>query len=108
MTTQTSSHLRSSSRMSNTGYHQNGQPTWWARVGSGSDAQWIEIPWTRGDRHLDCVVDLPVGTVVHIGAGKGSRKTIRETVTTTAIESAPEAEQVAPHTTPAVDWSTVD
>ena len=28
---------------------------------------------------------MPPGTVVHIGAGKGARKTIRETVTTTAL-----------------------
>jgi len=77
--------LKSSGRMSNTGYHQNGKPTWWARVGSGKDVAFLRVPWTRGDERLDCVVDVPPGTTVHIGAGKGSHKTIRETVVTTEI-----------------------
>lgn len=80
------SRLKTRDRMSNTGYHRNGKPTWWARVGSGDDATFVRIPWTRGDDYLDCVVDLPPGTTVFCGAGKGSRKTVRETVVTTAVE----------------------
>ena len=72
--------------MSNTGYHQNGKPTWWARVGQGDDACFVTIPYTRGDQPLECEVELEPGTVVHIGAGKGSHKTIRLTVTTTPVE----------------------
>jgi hypothetical protein len=82
--------------MSNTGYHQNGQPNWWARVGSGADARFLEIPRTRGDSRLCVMVDVPPGTVVHIGAGKGTYKTIRETVRTEpAVDDAPK--DVAPN-----------
>ena len=66
--------------MSNTSYHQNGKPCWWARVGSGDSARFLSIPRVRGDEHLDCEVDVPPGTTVYIGAGKGTHKTIRETV----------------------------
>lgn len=76
------SRIRTSNRMSNTGYHQNGKPNWWARIGNGDNAQWVSIPRVRGDDILDCLVDLPVGTTVFCGAGKGSYKTIRETVVT--------------------------
>ena len=83
----TQSKIRTRNAMSNTGYHQNGKPTWWARVGSGDAAEFVKIPWTRGDSKLECIVGLPVGTTVYCGAGKGERKTIRETVVTVAIES---------------------
>jgi hypothetical protein len=73
--------------MSNTGYHVNGKPCWWARVGSGDGARFLTIPRVRGDQMLSCVVDVEPGTVVSIGAGKGSHKTIRETVITTEIET---------------------
>lgn len=79
----TQSRLTTTSRMSNTGYHSNGKPTWWARVGS----DFIKVAYTRGDAILDCVVDLPPGTEVHCGAGKGTHKTVRQTVVTVAIES---------------------
>lgn len=81
-----SSRIRTTNCMSNTGYHQNGKPTWWARIGNGDSAQWVSIPRVRGDRILDCVVDLPVGTTVHCGAGRGHYKTVRETVVTIAVE----------------------
>lgn len=66
--------------MSNTGYHANGKPNWWARIGQGVDAEFVKIPAIRGDQKLDVEVDLPIGTVVNVGAGKGKYKTIRETV----------------------------
>jgi hypothetical protein len=81
------SRLQSTDRMSNTGYHANGKPSWWARIGTGDDARFLQIPSVRGDRQLDCVVDVPSGTEVHIGAGRGSHKTIRQTVTTTEVAS---------------------
>lgn len=73
-------------RMSNAGYHANGKPVWWARVGQGDNARFLEIPHIRGDQSLECVVDVEPGTTVHIGAGKGTHKTIRLTVTTTPSE----------------------
>lgn len=81
----TRSKIQSTERMSNTGYHANGKPNWWARLGTGESARFVTLPVVRGDRTLECVVDLPPGTVVHIGAGKGLHKTVRETVTTTAV-----------------------
>jgi hypothetical protein len=80
------SRILSSDRMSNSGYHANGKPNWWVRVGKGDSASFIEIDAVRGDQKLDVEVDLPVGTTVYIGAGKGTNKTIRETVETTMIE----------------------
>ncbi len=77
--------LKSNGRMSNTGYHANGKPNWWARIGSGDSARFLQIPRVRGDNHLECEVDVPSGTTVYIGVGKGSHKTIRETVTTEVI-----------------------
>lgn len=71
--------------MSNTGYHANGKPNWWARIGSGVSATFVEIERVRGDRKLDVIVELPPGTVVSIGAGRGSHRAIRETVTTVAV-----------------------
>jgi hypothetical protein len=79
-----SSKLRSTTSMSNTGFHANGKPNWWARTGQGTDAQFLTIPRVRGDQNLDCTVDVPPGTTVFIGAGKGSHKTVRQTVVTTA------------------------
>jgi hypothetical protein len=74
--------IRSTVRMSNTGYHQNGNPNWWARVGTGTNAKFLEISPTRGDEFLHVEVDVPAGTTVFIGAGKGAYKTVRETVKT--------------------------
>lgn len=82
------SRIITSACMSNTGFHANGKPNWWARVGSGASTRFLEIPTVRGDKILDCVVDLPPGTEVHCGAGKGSHKTVRETVVTEALEAA--------------------
>jgi hypothetical protein len=76
------SRLTTTDRMSNTGYHQNGKPTWWARVGTGDNAKFLQIPRVRGDSILDVEVDVPAGTKVFCGAGRGSHKTVRETVVT--------------------------
>lgn len=75
--------LRTTARMSNTGYHANGKPNWWARVGAGESARFLQIPRVRGDQILECEVDVPPGTTVCCGAGKGHYKTVRETVVTT-------------------------
>lgn len=80
-----SSRIVSSVRMSNTGYHQNGKPNWWAYIGKGDNVQWVEIPKVRGDQYLHYEVDLQPGTTVYIGAGKGNYKTVRETIKTEAI-----------------------
>ena len=77
-----SSHLVTTSRMSNTGFHANGKPNWWARIGSGDSARFLSIPRVRGDEVLDVVVDVEPGTEVFCGAGKGTFKTVRCTVVT--------------------------
>lgn len=84
------SQLASTTRMSNTGYHSNGKPNWWARTGKGDSAKFLDIPKVRGDQLLRCVVDVEPGTTVYIGAGRGDHKTVRETVKTTAVAEAPE------------------
>lgn len=80
-----SSRLRSTDRMSNRQYHRNRQPRWWARIGSGDAAEWVEIGTIRGDQALDVVVPLPPGTSVHIGCGPRDNG-IRETVETQAVQ----------------------
>lgn len=80
------SRLKTTDRMSNTGYHANGKPNWWARVGTGSDASFLKIPSVRGDHFLDVEVDVEPGTTVHCGAGRGTHKTVRQTVVTVAVE----------------------
>lgn len=81
------SRIKTTQRMSNTGYHANGKPNWWARIGEGDSARFLRIPPVRGDKYLDIEVDLPAGTTVYCGAGKGSHKTVRETVVTQDAES---------------------
>ena len=76
------SRIRTTTRMSNTAYHQLGKPNWWVRIGAGDTARFLRIPQVRGDAYLDVEVDLPPGTTVYCGAGKGSHKTVRETVVT--------------------------
>lgn len=80
------SRLQSTVKMTNTGYYYNEKPRWWARIGTGPTARFIDIPYVRGDVLLDVEVDLPPGTQVHIGAGKGNVKTVRETVKTIACD----------------------
>lgn len=67
--------------MSNSGYHRSGKPNWWARLGSGDNVTWLEIPKVRGDQYLSCEVDVPPGTKVYIGCGKG-KDGVRETYIT--------------------------
>lgn len=78
------SRIVSSKRQSNSGFHRSGQPKWWARTGEGATARFLNLEKTRGDRHLDCEVDVPVGTEVTIGVGRG-KDGVRECVTTQPI-----------------------
>ena len=79
------SRIVSRGKQSNSGYHRTGKPNWWARVGD----EFLKIEWTRGDKRLDCVVDLPPGTKVEIGCGKAGHgkkhDCIRESVVTEGI-----------------------
>ena len=77
------SRILTKDRMGNAGYHQNGKPNWWARVGDN----FLDIPKVRGDQRLHAIVDVPPGTLVHCGAGKGKVKTIRESVRTIALDA---------------------
>lgn len=95
-----SSRLRTTDRMSNTGYHHNGKPNWWARIGTGSDARFLPIPKVRGDETLDVVVDVPPGTTVHCGSGRGSYKTVRQTVVTVPVEATGDESPTSSHGNP--------
>ena len=77
------SRIKTTEKMSNAGFHANGKPNWWVRTEGGT---FLRIPDIRGDKHLDIVVDLPVGTTVYCGAGKGAHKTVRETIITIEAE----------------------
>ena len=88
------SRLRTTASMSNTGYHQNGKPTWWAYTRENGQNIFIDVEYTRGDKELDCIVDVPAGTTVHCGAGKGTYKTVRQTVVTKALPEEKEIEKV--------------
>lgn len=60
-----------SDRMSNSGYHRGGKPTWWARV----DSTFAKFQMVRGDSKLDqaATIELPGDGIytLNCGAGKG-------------------------------------
>jgi hypothetical protein len=67
--------------MSNRQYHAYGCPTWWARIGSGDHAQFMKIPKTRGDKDLECTVEVDDDVrVIYIGAGPNNQHGVRCTV----------------------------
>lgn len=77
--------LQSSDRMSNRQWHAHREPMWWARIGSGNAARFLDIGRVRGDDTLDVAVDVPDGTTaVAIGVGPANRYGIRETVSVAA------------------------
>ena len=75
--------VTSSDRMSNSGWRRCGCPTWWARIGSGDDARFLEISRVAGDEYLRAYLDIPIHPTeeqeLTIGCGKG-RDGIRETL----------------------------
>lgn len=80
-----SSKIQFSDCLSNSGYHREGKPNWWAMI----DGKFVEIGWHRGDRPLCVEVAVPVGTQVEIGVGKAEYKKsdkIRATIVTTELE----------------------
>ena len=55
---------------------------WWARIGSGPTARFLDLDGKhRADRKLMAIVDVPPGTEVVVGAGRG-KDAVRLTVTT--------------------------
>lgn len=67
--------------MSKQQYRATGQPAWWARIGSGEDAEYLRLPLVRGDQYLDVTVDVPRGTrEITIGCGPNNEFGIREVV----------------------------
>lgn len=67
--------------MSNRQYHACGCPSWWARIGQGETAQFLPIPKTRGDRNLECTVEVEDNTTqIYIGAGPNNKHGVRYTV----------------------------
>jgi hypothetical protein len=74
--------LKSNGKMSNRQYHANGKPRWWARVGSGAGAEFLEIDDVRGDEYLDVVVEVDDDVKeISIGVGPRGSHGVRETVT---------------------------
>lgn len=73
--------IKSSDRMHSKPYHFFGEPIWWARIGSGKNAVWLNIGRARGDKHLDVEVDVPDGTCeIVIGCGPSGRHGVRERI----------------------------
>ena len=67
--------------MSNRQYHACGCPRWWARVGQGEHAQFLPIPRVRGDKDLDCTVEVDDGVdKIYIGAGPNNQHGVRYTI----------------------------
>lgn len=67
--------------MSNRQYHLNGRPCWWARIGSGDSARFLDIPRTRGDEDLVCTVEVEDDVkVIYIGVGPNNKNGVREKV----------------------------
>ena len=67
--------------MSNRQYHAYGCPRWWARVGSGDNARFLDIPKVRGDNDLRCTVEVEDDVpVIYIGVGPNNKHGVRETV----------------------------
>jgi len=59
----------------------HGCPRWWARVGSGDNARFLDIPKVRGDNDLRCTVEVEDDvTVIYIGVGPNNKHGVRETV----------------------------
>ena len=67
--------------MSNRQYHRTGCPRWWARIGKGDTAKFLDIPRTRGDDDLSCTVEVDDDVSrIYIGAGPNDKHGVRETV----------------------------
>lgn len=64
-------HVKSTDRMSNSGYHRSGKPNWWLRRTDKGDGNFVDIPRVRGDEKLDIKLDLEPGKYT-AGAGRGS------------------------------------
>ena len=66
--------------MSNRQYYRQGKATWWARV----EDNFLQIPRTRGDYHLEFSYEIPSdaeGKIeINIGAGTW-RQGVREVIT---------------------------
>jgi hypothetical protein len=74
--------LESSEAMGDKVCKKAGFPTWWARIGSGKDAQFLHVGRVSGCLFLDVEVEVDTDvTEIHIGVGdKDSRFSIREAI----------------------------
>lgn len=71
----TQSRLRANARLDNYSYYLVNRPNWWASLDAeDSDGDFrLDIPPTRADRPLDCVVNVPAGTTVYLGLDRSDR-----------------------------------
>jgi hypothetical protein len=86
--------ITSEDRQSNSAYHRSGKKTWWLRVelaGVKNSAEFIKVPHTRGDSHLEAVVSIPrhatLKTCIYIGVGPNDRDGVRESTSLMSQEN---------------------
>lgn len=69
MTTENVKVILDGTKISNSAWHRAGQPNWWARIGQGDSARFLEIGRIRGDKDLSVEVTVPAGSTIAYGVG---------------------------------------
>jgi len=73
--------IKSKGQQSNAGWNRTGCTNWWAGYRVNGSMTFLQIAPRRGDRQLECVVEVPDGVVeILIGAGKAGKGAHRETI----------------------------
>ena len=73
--------IKSKGQQSNSGWNRTGCTNWWAGYRVNGSMTFLQIAPRRGDRQLDCVVEVPSDvTEILIGAGKAGKDAYRETI----------------------------
>jgi len=63
--------IKSKGQQTNSGWNRTGCTNWWAAYKVDGSMTFIEIAPRRGDRQLECAVEVPeCVTEIYIGAGK--------------------------------------
>jgi hypothetical protein len=73
--------ITSKGQQSNAGWNRTGCTNWWAGYRVNGNMTFLQIAPRRGDRQLDCTVEVPDEVVeILIGAGKAGKDAHRETI----------------------------
>jgi hypothetical protein len=73
--------ITSKGQQSNAGWNRTGCTNWWAGYRVNGSMTFLQIAPRRGDRQLDCSVEVPDEvTEILIGAGKAGKDAHRETI----------------------------